>query len=211
MKKGDLLWLSGIAAVVAFMIVPATHEIFESMTNNHPYVMGFIKFGILATMGEIMAIRITRGNYKKPVGLIWKALVWGFIGILITLMFGIFSGGVIASQSKGLLPFNGSNFAFAFFTSAIMNCIFAPTFMAFHRFTDTFIDLKTNGESASISKITEIIDWNNFISFVVLKTIPFFWIPAHTVVFMLPAEYRIIAAAFLSIALGAILAFAKKK
>jgi len=44
-----------------------------------------------------------------------------------------------------------------------------------------------------------------------MKTIPMFWIPAHTITFLLPSEFRVLAAAFLSIALGAILAFAKKK
>ncbi|MCX7905011.1 MAG: Mpv17/PMP22 family protein, partial [Caloramator sp.] len=50
-----------------------------------------------------------------------------------------------------------------------------------------------------------------FISFVVLKTIPFFWIPAHTITFLLPSEYRVLMASFLSIALGAILSLAKRK
>jgi len=49
-----------------------------------------------------------------------------------------------------------------------------------------------------------------FCDFVLLKTIPLFWIPAHTAVFLLPAEFRVVAAAFLSVALGGILAFAKK-
>jgi hypothetical protein len=48
------------------------------------------------------------------------------------------------------------------------------------------------------------------VSFVLLRTIPFFWIPAHTLTFMLPPEYRVLAAAMLSVALGAILAFAKR-
>ncbi len=99
-----------------------------------------------------------------------------------------------------------------------MSCdhgLFAPTFMAAHRITDTLIDLG-NGKMAGISKISlaEIvkkIDWYSFVAFVVRKTIPFFWIPAHTVTFLLPPEYRVLAAAFLSLALGGILAFAKRK
>lgn len=212
MKKGDFLWLAGLAAVIVFMLVPATHDVFNDMTKAHPYVMGFIKFGILATMGELMALRIVTGNYKKPAGFVWRIVIWGFIGILITLMFNVFTGGVLAAQSKGILPFEGNKLAFAFFTSTIMNCIFAPTFMAFHKFTDTYLDLKAaRGGSVSIKDITEAIDWYGFISFVLLKTIPFFWIPAHTITFLLPEEYRVLAAAFLSIALGAILAIAKRK
>ncbi|HWJ02684.1 MAG TPA: hypothetical protein VNU93_03325, partial [Verrucomicrobiae bacterium] len=62
-----------------------------------------------------------------------------------------------------------------------------------------------------LADVVNHIDWHGFISFVVLKTIPFFWIPAHTITFMLPTEYRVLTAAFLSIALGGILAFAKKQ
>ncbi|MBG0194345.1 hypothetical protein I4O91_15035, partial [Clostridioides difficile] len=49
-----------------------------------------------------------------------------------------------------------------------------------------------------------------YLGFSVLKTIPFFWIPCHTIVFLFPAEYRVIASAFASIALGLILALANK-
>jgi hypothetical protein len=212
LKKGDFIWVAALAAIVAFMVVPATNEIFNDLTASMPYVMGFVKFAILATMGELMALRIVTGDYKKPAGLVWRMVIWGLIGMLITLMFNVFAGGVVSAQAKGYLPFEGNSFAFAFFTSTIMNLIFAPTFMAFHKYTDTFLDLKAErGGKISIKDITEAIDWYGFVSFVLMKTIPFFWIPAHTITFLLPGEYRVLVAAFLSIALGAILAFAKRK
>lgn len=212
MKKGDFIWLAAFAAVVAFLLVPTTHDVFNDLTASHPYMMGFIKFAVLATMGELMALRIVTGNYKKPAGLVWRMIIWGFIGMLITLMFNVFAGGVISAQAKGFLPFEGNKLAFAFFTSTIMNLFFAPAFMGFHKYTDTLLDLKAEGKSSvTVTDITQAIDWNSFVSFVLMKTIPFFWIPAHTITFLLPPEYRVIAAAFLSIALGAILAFAKRK
>lgn len=212
LKKGDFIWLSGMLAIILFLFVPTTHDLFNDLTSSYPYLMGFIKFAILATMGELMALRIITGDYKKPAGLIWRIFIWGFIGMLITLMFNIFAGGVVAAQKTGFLPFEGHELAFAFFTSAIMNLIFAPTFMAFHKFTDTFLDLKAEkGGNISIKAITQKIDWYGFISFVLMKTIPFFWIPAHTITFLLPSEYRVLAAAFLSVALGALLAMSKKK
>jgi hypothetical protein len=118
-------------------------------------------------------------------------------------------------MKKGLLPSSHSLFLSAFFTSLFMNLIFAPTFMALHRITDTYIDLG-EGKWSKICKVklkdvTDKIDWYGFISFVVLKTIPLFWIPAHTITFMLPSEYRVLMASFLSIALGGILAFAKRR
>lgn len=211
MKKGDFIWLVALAAVVAFMITPATKVYFDAWTKAMPYVMGFVKFAILATMGELMAIRIVTGNYKRPAGLLWRVVIWGFIGLLVTLMFTVFATGVKGAQEAGLLPLAGQKLGTAFFISAIMNLFFAPAFMAFHKYTDTYLDLKAaRGGKVTIKDITGAIDWDSFVSFVILKTIPFFWIPAHTVTFLLPGEYRVVVAAFLSIALGAILAFAKK-
>jgi hypothetical protein len=40
------------------------------------------------------------------------------------------------------------------------------------------------------------------------KTIPLFWIPAHTITFLLDPDYQVLFAAFLGIMLGAILAVA---
>lgn len=211
MKKGDFLWLAALAAVVAFMLLPATKVYFDAWTKAVPYLMGFAKFAILATLGELMALRIVTGDYKKPAGLVWRIVIWGLIGMLITLMFTVFAGGVKGAQASGLLPFEGNTLAFAFFTSAIMNLFFAPAFMGFHKYTDTYLDLKAaRGGKVTIKDITAAIDWDSFVSFVLLKTIPFFWIPAHTITFVLPGEYRVVVAAFLSIALGAILAFSKK-
>jgi len=62
-----------------------------------------------------------------------------------------------------------------------------------------------------IDDIVSRIDWKEFVSFIILKTIPFFWIPAHTITFLLPAEYRVLVASLLSVALGVILAFSYEK
>ena len=62
----------------------------------------------------------------------------------------------------------------------------------------------------NLDKALSYIDWKTFANFVVLKTIPFFWIPAHTVTFLLPSSYRVLVAALLSVALGVILSLKKK-
>jgi hypothetical protein len=51
------------------------------------------------------------------------------------------------------------------------------------------------------------VQWN----FVLKKTIPFFWIPAHTITFLMPADFRVLFAALLGIVLGVILAVANMK
>jgi Na+-transporting NADH:ubiquinone oxidoreductase subunit NqrB len=55
------------------------------------------------------------------------------------------------------------------------------------------------------------LDWSVQWNFVFKKTIPFFWIPAHTFTFMLPPDYRVLFAALLGIALGVILSLAALK
>ena len=191
---------------------------FAELSLAHPYLMGFAKFAVLATIGELFAIRIVSGQWKRPPGLSYRAVVWGILGMGIVLMFEMFSAGAASAMAKNML-YSGTGawqpMLKAFYTSAIMNLTFAPTFMAVHRFTDTTIDMVC-GEGRQLgdirlSEVTSRIDWQGFISFVVLKTIPLFWIPAHTVTFLLPPEYRILVAALLSIALGAILAYAKRK
>lgn len=163
-------------------------------------------------MGELLARRIVVGEWEKPSGLLFRALIWGFLGMVIVAIFSIFSIGVTGLVEKGMLPGKGSVFVTAFLISAIMNTTFAPCMMMFHRYTDTWIDLKhSRGGKITSKDVVTAIDWNGFVSFVLFKTVPLFWIPAHTITFMLPGEYRVLMAAFLSIALGAILAFSKKK
>ncbi|MBK5252413.1 MAG: hypothetical protein JJE29_07260 [Peptostreptococcaceae bacterium] len=213
MKMKDLIWVAILALFVGFLAYRPTREIFIAMTTAHPYIMSFVKFFILATMGELLAIRIISGNWKFPLGWIWRALVWGFIGMATALIFQIFAVGVTGAMEKDYLPGKGSALITAFFISAAMNLSFSPTLMAFHRIMDTLLDIKYEGKSSktTLKETISRIDWHGYITFVVMKTIPLFWIPAHTVVFLLPPVYRVMAAAFLSIALGGILAMAKRR
>jgi hypothetical protein len=183
--------------------------------------MGFIKTSILATYGELIASRIATKNYFSKTGLLYSFIIWGILGMIFVLAFKIFYQGVRASISSGLwLNLFEANetlnkIFIAFSVSLFLNLIFAPTFMILHRFTDTYIELG-NGKIKQIIKVKgkdviSAIDWKNFFGFVVLKTIPLFWIPAHTITFYLPENYRILSAGFLSIALGLILTLAKLK
>ncbi|MBT1247077.1 MULTISPECIES: hypothetical protein [unclassified Thermosipho (in: thermotogales)] len=210
MKKGDFIWIFTFLLIIFLLI--SLHDYYIALNRSHPYFMGFLKVSILATMGEILSLRLQRKRYTKPYGLIYRFIIWGFLGMCFVLVFELFSSGTYNVMEKGLLP--GKNrFFHAFFTSTLMNLIFAPTFMAFHRITDTYIDLgkgKIKGIlSVKFSDVINTIDWNKFFGFVVLKTIPFFWIPAHTITFLLPAEYRVLTAAMLSIALGVLLSIRK--
>ncbi|ABR30643.1 membrane protein [Thermosipho melanesiensis] len=212
MKKGDIIWISTFLFIVFLLIFKPTHDIYISLNKTHPYLMGFLKVSVLATMGEILSIRLQKRRYIIPKGIVYRFIVWGFLGMCFVLVFELFASGTYVVMEKDLLPGNGK-FVHAFFTSILMNLIFAPTFMAFHRITDTFIDLG-DGKiskilSIKLSDVVNTIDWNKYVGFVVLKTIPFFWIPAHTFTFLLPSQYRVLTAAMLSIALGILLSIRK--
>jgi multidrug efflux pump subunit AcrB len=200
LKKGDFIWLFSLAAFVAILLTPVSHKMFVKFTTEHAYMGGFIKFFILATMGELLAIRIVTGDWNIQKGLLYRAFVWGLLGMVIVLIFSVFAAGITGALENGFLPGGNSKFAFAFFVSFIMNLSFAPTMMAFHRITDTFIDLKYENKNGKVtlSDVVKRIDWDNFISFVLMRTIPIFWIPVHTITFLLPPEYRVLSAAFLS-------------
>ena len=220
LKMFDYIWGSLLLVFVLIVVFEPSRVVFEELTENYPYMMGFVKVSILATMGELLANRIAKGHYKGIYGLPYRFIVWGFLGCVFVVIFPIFYEGVYQVQQASLLPFISHDYfggllLTAFFTSAFMNLFFAPTFMALHRVTDTYIDLG-QGKFKQIIKVKlddciTHINWNRFISFVVLKTIPLFWIPMHTITFLLKEEYRILLAASLSIALGVLLSLASKR
>ena len=209
--KYDIVWAAVLGGLLVVMLVPPMAGMYQRLNANVSYATAFVKFFIMASMGEYLAKRIRTKQWQFPSFWFGRALVWGFLGIAIALAFQLFSGGVLAAAENGFLPKTDFALLNAFMISAIMNLIFAPVMMGFHRFTDTWFDLRSQGVTPTLIGMVEHIDWEQFFSFVVAKTIPFFWIPAHTITFLLPGEYRVLMAALLSIALGLLLAIAKPK
>ena len=208
-----VLTLCGFAAI---LMIPASREVFKVLSNTHPYLMGFAKFAALATAGELLAVRLAKKEWALP-SYVWaRFLIWGVIGVWITYMMKIFGAGVGALMQSGLLPcpenefFN--TFIKAFMISVTMNLSFGPTFMALHKCSDTYLDIRATGKRGiTLANVIHKVDWEKFASFTLCKTVPLFWIPAHTITFMLPAEYQVAMAAALSVALGIILNLKRKK
>lgn len=203
-----------IAVFAAVLIIPATREVFKKLSAEHPYIMGFAKFALLATVGEVLALRIRSKKWRLPFYVGWRMLIWGLIGVAITFMMKTYSFGVAGLMEADLLPGKGEGFGSrllkAFYTAAVMNLTFGPTFMATHKCTDKYLELRHDGvKNPGLKGVIDGVDWHGFVSFTLFKTIPLFWIPAHTLTFLLPAEYQVIAAAALSIALGIILSLKK--
>lgn len=228
MRKSDLITLLTVALIIGcFAFIPEAWAWFLNSTKNHGLLMSFFKFAILGTFGEMLSLRIREGKYHKAgFGILPKLLVWGILGVVIASAMTIFKSGTVTLLEKGFklkeagLWFQGSlswgKFFVALCISILMNTLFAPVFMTFHKITDIHIadtggSLK--GFFAKKLKIKDImanrIDWNTQFGFVFAKTIPLFWYPAHTITFLLPGTYQVLFAAFLGVALGVILSIKK--
>lgn len=222
MKKQDLYFIALVVVIfLPFFLSQPLYEAYNSFNAGHPFLLGFLKFAVLATMGEALGLRLREGMYNKPgFGLIPRAIVWGFLGITIVAAFKIFSAGGpallktlgIAGAAESLAgPMGGLRVLTAFTISLTLNTIYAPVMMTLHKITDTHI-VNNGGTIAGlfrplpIGEIMTGLNWRVQWNFIFKKTIPFFWIPAHTITFLLPVQFQVLFAALLGVALGVILA-----
>ncbi len=228
MKRDDIIVLLCIVAIaLLFILWSPMLEGYHALNASHGMLAAFLKFAILATFGEMLASRIRCGQYvPQGFGLLDRAVVWGLLGMTIKMAFVVFAAGVpsflqyLGFEWAGAAlagPMGGARIGVAFCVSAVMNSIYAPVMMLTHKITDMHIAKWKGSPRALYHRVHVVdilahrIDWKVQWGFVFAKTIPLFWIPAHTISFLLPADARTLFAAFLSIALGLILAFASGK
>lgn len=125
-----LVFILAVFALFALiLIIPVTREWFKAQSSAHPYLMGFAKFALLASAGELIAVRLASGEFKLPPYIIARLVIWGLIGVWITYMMKIFFIGSGAMMESGLLPNVKNEFlksSCALFTSATMNLTFGP-------------------------------------------------------------------------------------
>lgn len=224
MKTKDLLF--GGITILCFLPFFVSESVYNGYTEynaSHPYIMAFFKFAILATLGEVIGLRIKNGVYNEPgFGILPRAVVWGFLGMWIAIAMKTFSSGIpYLIQSFGIdgvvdamkHDISMEKVVGAFFISVMMNTTFGPVFMTLHKITDTQI-LRYGGKLNALAKplpmgeLLSSLNWKVQWGFVFKKTIPFFWIPAHTITFLLPGQYQVLFAAFLGVALGVFLSIA---
>jgi len=227
MKKNDFLFLFGALVLFApFFLFPELYRWYEDTNRMHPYILAFIKFAVLATAGEALGLRLQKGKYNEPgFGLFPRAVVWGILGVWIAaamklyavgaphFMEGLGISGVVTAMSGGLswLKLLG-----AFSISLWMNTTFAPVFMTCHKITDAHIlkhggSIKAFATPLCFGKMLSELNWKVQWNFVLKKTIPFFWIPAHTLTFLLPSEWQVLFAALLGVVLGILLSVSALK
>lgn len=208
-RRGDLGAVLAAAGLGSVFYVPAFRAAYEAAYAAAPLPMAMLKFAVFSTAGEMLAARLRCGRYlPRGFGLGPKVAVWAVLGALIWLAFGVFSAGVPAAVAPHAPPLLS-----AFLVSCVMNLFFAPMFMVLHHLAD--LHIARNGgrfplRSFDLALLLSQADWDRMGNFVFSKTIPFFWIPAHTVTFLLPPAFRVSYTALLSIALGILLSLRKK-
>ena len=226
MKKSDFAFIAVILAIFApFALSETLYGWYKSFNAEHGMVMSFLKFAVLSTAGELLGLRLSAGVYLKRGFGVWpRAVVWGILGMGINLAMIIFSNGVpVALEYCGLQgataamagPVTLMKVLTALCISIGMNGIFAPVFMTFHKITDTHIlacggSLRALATPIPMARIMTGLNWDAQWNFVFKKTIPFFWVPAHTITFLLPGEARVLFAALLGVVLGVLLAVAAR-
>jgi len=180
-------------------------ETYKSLVDAHPIIMAIIQFAILGTLGEIISKWIINKKLSMPFSIaltLWKMVVWSILAVCIKYAFVGYPGYVdnLIESKYHLLPQifaanTDHTLPRAFAISATMNLQFGMLLILFHRFLDNLVIKVKNWKG--IDKAIYSLLW--------------FWIPAHTVTFILPENYRIGLAALWSVVLGLILGFFNRK
>lgn len=232
MKKGDLLFALLLCVIfLPFIISKDAYNFYTTMTKEHGMLMGFIQYALLATIGEMLGLRLQTGEYvNKSFGIFPRALVWGTLGLTIVAAINIFAVGtppfldyVFGLEQGGLgaaltsSEFTGLKLLGAFCMAFFMDVFFSPLFMIVFTIYDMHIK-QTGGtlkgffsHKVQYSKNLQNFNWKVQWQFVFMKTIPFFWIPAHTIMYLIPAEFQVLMSSMLGIVLGVILFIANRK
>lgn len=165
----------------------------------YPIITAMIQFAILGTLGDSIAKWIIRKKIFLPFTpkvLFLKMLEWAFLAVCIKYAFVGFHGFVDALIGYGLLPqMETGSLGYSFAISTTMNLQFGPFLVIMHRILDNLVAGEKN--------------WDNIDKG--MLSLLWFWVPAHTVTFILPKEFQIGLAAIWSVVLGVILGFYNRK
>ncbi len=170
---------------------------YVSLVQAHPVYTAMAQFAVLGTLGEFASKWLTARRLFSPFGArgtLLRMLGWALLAVCIKYAFTGFVAFVDGLSAHGLLPQLGA-FGRAFAVSLAMNLQFGPFLVIAHRLMDNAIDGAPNW--ANLDKALLSLLW--------------FWVPAHTVTFLLPVDFRIGLAAVWSLALGLILGFYNRK
>ena len=147
MKKKDFIVLGCVILfLLPFFVSETVYSFYKTFNAEHGMIMSFLKFGILSTFGECIGLRISAGVYnRKGFGVLPRAIVWGILGMGISMAMTIFANGVPAFlKTMGMEnattvmgeALSGQKVFVAFCISVAMNTIFAPVGRSFYPDTD---------------------------------------------------------------------------
>ena len=151
MKRQDLYFaLVMLAIFLPFFLIPELYDWYKTFNAEHAMIMAFLKFGILATLGEMLGCRISTGKYTTPTfGVVPRMVVWGVLGVVISMAMSVFASGIPSFITNmgganlvtefGAEGLSWGKFVVALSISVMMNTFFAPVFMTFHKITDAHI------------------------------------------------------------------------
>ena len=166
---------------------------YVEFVKAYPIYSAMIQFAILGTLGDVISKWTQQGNfvfpYKLPI-VILKMIEWAIIAITIKYAFVGYQGFVDDLISHQLLP-DLDLFGRALAVSVTMNLQYGLFLVIFHRILDNLIAKQNNWKNIDKGMLSLI--W--------------FWIPAHTITFMLDKPYQIGLAAIWSVVLGFILGY----
>jgi len=168
-------------------------DTYITFVKTYPLISAMIQFAILGTLGDMIAKCLQKGQLFMPYSLLTlllKMLEWALLAICIKYAFVGFQGFVDVLEAHEMIPELGT-FGRAFAVSVSMNLQFGLLLVILHRFLDNVVA----GES----------NWMNLDKG--MKSLVWFWIPAHTITFMLDKPYQIGLAALWSVVLGIILGY----
>lgn len=163
----------------------------------HPILTAMMQFAVLGTLGDAVSHWIVKRRIFSPYDLktlLLKIVEWSILAVMIKYAFIGFQGFVDSLINQNYLP-QLSGIGRSFAVSTLMNLQFGPFLVMMHRLLDNLIAGKQN--------------WKNLDKG--FYSLLWFWIPAHTITFILPKEFQIGLAALWSLALGIILGFYNRK
>jgi hypothetical protein len=167
------------------------------LVTAHPILTAMLQFAVLGTLGDAVSHWIVKRRIFAPYDfktLILKIIEWSILAVMIKYAFIGFQGFVDSLINQNYLP-QLSGIGRSFAVSALMNLQFGLLLVIMHRLMDNLIAGKQNWKN--VDKGFYSLLW--------------FWIPAHTITFILPKEFQIGLAALWSLALGIILGFYNRK
>lgn len=170
---------------------------YVEFVTSYPIYSAMIQFALLGTLGDIISKWMQQNKIFLPYSwsvILLKMIEWAIIAITIKYAFVGFKAFVSGLEAHHLIPQLGK-FGRAFAISLSMNLQYGLFLVIFHRFLDNLIAKQNN--------------WKNIHKG--MYSLVWFWIPAHTITFMLPRPYQIGLAAVWSVVLGIILGFYNKK